>query len=96
MEELDLDMYPKTLWNEAYTSELAKVNLTQSWGDGVYGQKQKRRASRSRSLGKVIPNIDALAAAELLKLFLMYHGKHGSESQPVFAFQDAAVNTFDD
>ena len=87
MAELNLDMYPKTLWNEAYTTELVTSRLIDKFENDL--------ANNSRSRKKLVHPLadkrilfDALAACELLKQFLLSHGRYGRETRPGFLDDD--------
>ena len=75
-------MYPKTLWNEAYSTDLVTSRLVNE-----YEYQRTKTRSRKKILHPLANKktmVDAFAAAEMLRQFLVFHGKNGVESQPRF------------
>jgi len=83
MEQLKLDEYPKTLWNEMYTTELVKTRKAQQFDDFVAGNPRTRKLLRHPLEGR--PRLDSESAYELLNLYLASHGRRGSESRADFS-----------
>ena len=82
MEELNLHMFPKTLWDECYSTELAKQLVEDSYQNNPYNRNYYSR--RKKLLNKKMKYIDALAAEQILKNFLYCHGENGTITQPDF------------